>query len=129
MIGLLLLCLVAPLPSGEPAGHEKQNALYQQLRQKGIAIAPDADSPLPAPSMADGLDSKAQARVIRSLIGEDIDYNLFVDNSVNSPQLLLPLRQIKGGDPQAPARGMDLYFVAYGKLSKLTDKQVLERVA
>lgn len=129
MTALLLLFLAAPLPAADPTGHETRNPLYEQLRQKGVPISDKEQSALPAPLMADGLDGPAQIAVIKRLIGEDIDWSVFTDNSINAPQMLLPLRTIAGGDPQAPARAMDLYFIAYGPLKKLTDKGVLERVA
>jgi len=129
MAGLLLLLLAAPLPSADLTPHERLNPLYRQLREKGVPIAPKVQIPLPAPLMADGLDSKEQTAVIKRLIGEDIDWTAFTEDSVNAPQLLLPLRTIKGSDPQAPARELDLYFIAHGNLKKLTEKGVLDRVA
>jgi hypothetical protein len=128
MHGLLFLVLTASLPAAE-GPEEKLNPLYAQLREKGVPISAREHSPLPAPRMADGLDAKAQTAVIKSLIGEDFDWSVFTDDSITAPQLLMPLRQIKGGDPQAPARGLDLYFIAYGQLKKLTEKGILDRVA
>jgi hypothetical protein len=128
MTGLLFLFLTASLPP-QQAGHDQSNPLYQLLRQEGIRISEKVQSPLPAPLMADGLDGKAQIAVIKKLIGEDIEYDRFVEDSPTAPPLQSKLGEIKGGDPKAPARALNFYFVAYGPLSKLTDKEVLERVA
>ncbi len=119
-------CHLVTLSSAEP-GHERANPLYHLLREKGVPIAAKVQAPLPAPRMADGLDSKEQIAVIKRLIGEDIDFGVFADDSINAPQLLLPLRTVKGGDSQAPARQLDLYFIAHGNLKKLTEKSVLDR--
>ncbi len=127
MSRLMFLLLTAALPAAE-GDQEKLNPVYHQLRQQGVPITTKQNCTLPPPRMADGLDARAQQAVIQELIRQDFDWSDFTDDSITAPQLLMPLRQIKGSDPQAPARGLDLYFIAYGNLRKLTDKGILERI-
>jgi hypothetical protein len=125
---LTVLVLLGMSFPGETGAHEKSNPLYQELRDKGVAVTESRRVPLPAPRMADGLDAAAQKAIIKELIGDDYDYDGFVDASVNAPYMLLPLKEIPGGNPDAPARALDLYFVAHGKFKSLTSKEVLDRL-
>jgi hypothetical protein len=124
---LLLLSLVIPGAEPEDA-HEKSNPLFKHLRQTGVAISDKTNSPLPAPCMADDLDAGAQKAVIKELIRDDYDYDGFTASSVAAPYMLLPLREVKGGNADAPGRALDLYFVAHGKLKNLTDKDLLQEL-
>jgi hypothetical protein len=62
--------------------------------------------------MPDGLDGAKQKAVITDLIGNDHTYDDFVRKSVVAPQLL-KIRDVAPCDPEAPARGVDVWFVAY----------------
>src|SRR5580658_373933 len=124
---LVLLTLTAVTPA-EADTHEKINPLYKKLRQQGVAIFDKKSVPFPPPRMADGLDAVAQKKVIQELLGDDIDYDRFVEAIVTAPYLLLPLTALKDGNPNAPGRKLDLYFVAHGSFKALTSKEVLERL-
>jgi len=128
MTTLLVLLTLPAVPAAEADAHEKINPLYKQLRQQGVAIADKKIVPLPLPRMADGLDAVAQKKVIQELLGDDIDYDRFLEATVTAPYLLLPLTALKDGNPNAPGRALDLYFVAHGSFKALTSKEVLERL-
>lgn len=101
-------------------GHEKENALYLELREKGVPIGAGLRAPLPPPFMADGLDAKAQRAVLEKLAG---DYPLeeFLRKSVVAPHVYT-YRDVKPSDPEAPAHGNDLWFIAHGDLDTLAKK-------
>jgi hypothetical protein len=121
-----LLFLVALLPAADE--HAKANPLYQQLREKGVAVSEKTYAQLPAPEMPDGLSAAEQKKVIEKLLGDDIDYERFVESSVNAPTLLRPLRQVPGADPKVPAQEMNLYFIVHGNLNKLRNRKTLEEL-
>jgi hypothetical protein len=123
-----LLFLGLMVSAAQPDAHEPINPLYKELREKGVPFSDHTRLPLPAPVMPDGLDAVAQKAVLRKLLGDDIDYEAFLEAREFAPHLYLPLREIAGGNPDAPARMMELYFVAHGKFSVLTKKDVLERL-
>jgi len=123
-MNLLLFLVAASLPAAEAEVHEKANPIYRQLRQ-GIALAGNQQVRLPAPVMPDGLEGKAQQATIKKLLGDDIDIENFLRDAVTAPQLLKRPDE-KKGDPAAPIRSIDLFFIAYGDLDTLADKAVLE---
>src|SRR5262249_30259224 len=113
--------------------HEAQNPLYKSLLDPGLKVGTDEKTKaefrakFPPPSMPDGLDGAKQKAIITGLIGNDYTYEDFTRKSVVAPQLL-KLRDVQPSDPKAPARGVDVWFVAYGDLKALDDDKFLERL-
>lgn len=126
MTALLLLALTVS-PAAEPKDHEKANPVYQKLRQQGVTISDKKRMPLPSPVLAEGLDAKTQQGVIKKLLADDIDFDEFLRDTTLAPRLLKLPDDTKDNTP-APARTLDLYFVAHGDLNKLADKAFLERL-
>jgi hypothetical protein len=56
-----------------------------------------------------------------------MSYEEFTRRSVVAPQLLR-LRDAKPSDPKAPARGVDVWFVAYGDFKKTDDDDFVSRM-
>jgi hypothetical protein len=83
--------------------------------------------PLPAPTLADGLDATGQQAVLKALAGEDYAVDELLRRSFVSPHIFR-LRDIKPSDPEAPAHEMNVWFVAYGDLKTVADKDFLERL-
>jgi hypothetical protein len=77
--------------------------------------------------MQDGLDAAKQKAVITGLIGTDYSYQEFTRKSNVAPQLL-KLRDVNPSDPKAPARGVDVWFVAYGELKAVNNEKFLDRL-
>jgi hypothetical protein len=111
MLHLTLSVLV--FAADPAAGHEEANPLFRDLREKGLLIGPDIREKFPAPTIPDGLDAAQQTAAIKELIGTDYSFDEFTRKSVVAPNLLR-LRDVKPSDPKAPARGVDIWFVAYG---------------
>jgi hypothetical protein len=104
-------------------GAARANPLFDELRMRGVAIDGRTNAPLPAPTMADGLDAAAQHAVLEKIVGDRYPTAEFVRNSVVSP-MVLKFRDVRAGD--AVARGVDLWFVVYGELDDLAGVDVLE---
>src|SRR5262245_10807042 len=102
-------------------GHEKDNPLYRDLREKGVPIGAEMRSPLPAPLMPDGLDAKAQRALLEKLAGDDYPLDELLRKSVVAPHVY-KFREVKPSDPEAPAYGVDLWFIAHGDLDTLAKK-------
>jgi hypothetical protein len=118
------LCLVGQ-PAAQP--HEQHNALYKELLDPGLLVVPNIRAKFPTPTMSDGLDAAKQKAIIAQLIGNDYVYEEFTRKSAVAPQLL-KLRDINPSDPQAPARGVDVWFVAHGDFNATDDPKFLERL-
>src|SRR5262245_57446470 len=96
--------------------HEQLNPVYRDLLKQGVPIGGKLAVPLPAPTMADGLDARAQKALIQKLITETFEYDEFVRDSVVAPNLLRIREKVQPSDPKAPTRGVDYWLVAYGDL-------------
>ena len=123
----LALVLLATAPAQPPAKHEDQNPLYKNLLDAGLDVGAKDKVKFPAPTMPDGLDAAKQTAALKVLIGTDYGYDEFTRKSVVAPQLM-KIRDIAGGDPKAPARGVDVWFVAYGDAKLLDDDKFLDKL-
>lgn len=122
-----MLPLVLSLAVAAPADHAADNPLYKALLDPGLTVGENLKVKLPPPTMPDGLDAAKQKAVIQQVIGADYDYAEFTRKSVVAPSLLR-VRDAQPSDPKAPARGVDVYFVAYGDLAATDDEKFLERL-
>ena len=125
MLALSFL-LAAVGPAADPKPHDEANPLYRELRETGAVIAGKERVTLPAPSIADGLSAAQQQKAIQQVAGEDYTVEELVRPSVVTP-FVLKLRDIKSDDPEAPIRGMDLWFVVYGSLEMDVGGAFIER--
>lgn len=114
---LLLLSLLAPLET-----HDQANTLFRELCQTGLAVSAADKAPLPPPTMADGLNGRAQQKVILGVVGQADQLEEFLRKSVVSSQVL-KIRAIKPSDPAAPAYGIDFWFIAYGDLETVAKQE------
>jgi hypothetical protein len=118
VFGGTAVLVAASLAAG--GGTEPGNEIFQQLTREGVAVGAGRRSKLPAPSMADGLDARAQRAVLESVAGSDYTVDELVRDSVVAP-FVLKFRDAGAADPEAPAYGIDLWFVAHGDFKALTD--------
>lgn len=126
---MFTLCILAAAAGQPPAGatHETRNPLFKALTETGLDVGAGEKAKFPAPGMPDGLDAAKQKAVITGLIGADYTYEDFTRNSNVAPQLIR-FRDVNPSDPKAPARGVDVWFVAYGDLKALEDEKFLDRL-
>ena len=120
-----IVLLTISLAAGET--HQQTNAIYRELREVGVPVGAMIKVPLPAPTMADGLDARAQKAVLQAVAGDDYPVEELLRPSFVSPQVFR-LRDVHPSDPQAPAHTMDVWFVAYGDLRTVAAKDFRERL-
>jgi hypothetical protein len=120
MIAPLCLVLLSFVPAGD---HQLLNPLYRELREQGVMVSPRLRTPLPAPTMADGLDAGGQKEVLTKLTRDDFPLEEFVRKSIVAPQITR-FRDVEPSDPKEPAYGVDVWFVAYGDLDALAKQDV-----
>lgn len=107
--------------------HEQLNPVYAQLRTKGIQARLETvtgePQMLPPPTMQDGLDAKQQAALIEKIGG----FARMTRKSQLAPVKIDPPRskQVTG---EFTYREMDFWFVAYGELKVLRDKEFLDQL-
>jgi hypothetical protein len=126
MYALALAALVTA-PAQPPAKHEDQNPLYKNLLDPGLDVGAGAKAKFPPPTMPDGLDAAKQAAVIKGVVGTDYPLEEFTRNAVNA-RYQMKIRDITPSDPKAPARGVDIWFIAYGDFKQLEDDKFLDKL-
>ena len=122
----LVLSAVLAAPA-QPPTHEAANPIFRQLLDPGLLVGPDLRVKVTPPVMADGLTAAQQKAVIEKVIGNDYQYAEFTRKSVVAPQLVR-IGDAKPSDPAAPARTVDVYFVAYGDFAATDDEKFLDRL-
>jgi hypothetical protein len=105
---------------------DKGNELFEELRSTGVSVSATHKAVLPAPTMADGLDARQQQEVLAAVAGMDYSVEELVRPSVVAP-FVLKYRDVQPSDPEAPAYGIDLWFVARGDLDAVAGKEFLEK--
>lgn len=115
----LALCLLAA------DGHLDANSVYRELLDAGVTLAEGVVVELPAPTMRDGLDRQAQEQVLAEVAGVAYPVAQLTRKSVVAPQIL---RLEELTHPAAPGRRVDVYFVAYGDLERMTSREFLDRL-
>lgn len=124
----MLPLVLAAATLGQPPAHETGNPIYKGLLDPGLVVGIDVRVKFPAPVMADGLTAEQQKAVILKVIGTDYPYEEFVRKSVVTPNLLR-IGEAKPSDPAAPARTVDVYFIAYGDFALTDDDKFLDRLS
>ncbi len=126
MRGWILSSLPLVLLAAAAGPREPKNELFEDLRTQGIAVGAKYRVVLPAPSMADGLDARGQQEVLATVAGMSYSVEELVRPSVVAP-FVLKYRDVQPSDPEAPAYGIDLWFVARGDLDVVAGKDFLEK--
>jgi hypothetical protein len=113
---LLMSCAVA-------ADETADNPVYEHLVTEGIAMD-DRAVKLPEPSLSPDADAKTQGQVVHKTAAKKGGYDEFTRKSPVAPFLLEieTAGEAAGGDRM---QRVDVWFVAYGKLSDVTDEDLL----
>jgi hypothetical protein len=109
-----------PLLIAEPPPN---NPLLEEVLGKGIAVAGGGAIKLPAPALHEGMDAQARKAALDKAAGR-LPLNLFLKNSPNSP-FTLKINSVNDAKGQRRGQTVDLWFVAYGKLSAVSGKGAL----
>jgi hypothetical protein len=107
--------------------HLESNPVYRDLVETGVAIHADFKQTLPAPIMSDGLDAQAQEAIIKREVVRAYPMSKFLRKSVVAPHIL-QMNSVDTGDPQYPGRQVDFWFVAYGDLETISNRDFLDRL-
>lgn len=103
---------------------EGRNPLAESLIQGGVKFASGETVCLPAPSMADGLDADSQREVMAKVAAKYTLEQFLRDSPVTPfPMKIEPLKNAGG---QRIGQRVDIWFVAYGDLSALLEKKLLD---
>ncbi len=103
------------------------NPVYRDLLTDGVAVDAKTKAPLPAPALPDGLDAAAQKKALAEVVASKYPLEDFVRDTSVAP-IVLTVRDLPGGNPQAPAKAVDAWFVVYGDLDRLTRQQFRQRL-
>ena len=122
----MIACVVLMLTMLAVAGDQATaNPLFQELLAEGIALRDDVRAKLPSPTLADGLDEAAQQEALGKIFGDRYSVEEFARNAVVAPYVL-KFSDVRNGE--VVARGVDLWFIAYGDLDGLANVEVLEKL-
>ncbi len=124
---LPLALSAALLAPAQPASHEAANPILKELLGPGLVVAPGLRVKFAPPIMADGLTAAQQRAVIDKVIGTDYTFAEFTRKSVVAPNITR-IGDATPSDPVAPARTVDVYFVAHGDFAATDDEKFLDRL-
>ncbi|HZZ72579.1 MAG TPA: hypothetical protein VFE24_10015, partial [Pirellulales bacterium] len=96
-----------------------ENTIYAELLRDGVRVGADEVLKLPAPVVPDGLNGAEQRQAIEKAMESKYRWEDFTRNAVVSPFFL----KIADAEEGQAGRRLDVYFVAYGDLSKLDADQ------
>lgn len=122
MVGISLLLAGALSLGGAP--HSELNPVFEELAAKGVSPGGEKFFPLPVPSMADGLGAAEQRKIITEIAEPSYSFDRFTSKSTVAPQVL-NIDELPGAAPNAPMWGVDLYFVGYGDMNAMINKNFL----
>jgi hypothetical protein len=124
VLGCSILLLTA-LTNRAPAAETANEVLDRLLAKGGLPGA--ADSALPKPMMADGLDRAGQRAVVVGIADVNHPIEAIERRSIVAPFIL----KISGDDAverNSTLRRVDLWFIAYGKLDAIADESFWKSV-
>jgi hypothetical protein len=103
------------------------NPVYRDLLKDGVAVDAKTKLPLPAPAVPDGLEAAAQKKALVEVVASKYALEDFVRDTSVAP-IVLTVRDLPGGNPQAPAKAVDAWFVVFGDLDTLTRQKFRQRL-
>ncbi|HEX4141933.1 MAG TPA: hypothetical protein VHY91_00145 [Pirellulales bacterium] len=116
----------AAVPSAAaPPDTTPENALFHELTTVGVPLGSDARAPLPAPLLADGLDSAGQKRALAELADDTHPLDTLLRKSVVAP-FKLKISDVAVAGTTGTGRRVDLWFVVYADLDRIADADVLQ---
>jgi hypothetical protein len=115
----LTFTFAAALLGAEP--HSTTNPVFGQLVGEGVyeGVA------LPQPSLADGTKADAQQKLLKEIVGRAFPLERFQVDSPVAPQIIR-MEDVDNDDPELQLRRVDAWFVAYGKLDAIAEKDFLD---
>jgi hypothetical protein len=118
-LALTLLAWSPPLAAQEPAA----NPVYEHLVEDGIPINDQAVK-LPEPTLSAQADEKEQSAVVHRIAAKKGGYDEFARKSPVAP-FVLEINTEGEASKGDRVQRVDVWFIAYGKLSEITSEDVL----
>jgi hypothetical protein len=120
------LCLLGLILAAGEELHSSTNRVYQELLTKGVPVTPTAGIKLPPPTMPDGLGASGQRAVIEKIADRNRTADELLRKSPVSP-FQYKISDLMPSDPDAPSKGVDVWFVVYGDLDAIVKKNLWRR--
>src|SRR5262245_16991926 len=121
MKALALVCLLL-----SSAAMGADNPIFDELTTRGVSLG-EAELLLPQPWMPDGLTAQQQKEHLAKLADETHPLSTMMRNSVVAPQVLAIKDEPTKGEVRP--RRVDVWFIAYGNIDKLSDEDFLRQQA
>lgn len=102
------------------------NPLFEDLRSKGVTVAPETRVPLPAPHMADGLDAAGQQEVLKKIVGSRFTVREFVGKVGTAPHVYAVRKVADAGSDERRVYAIDVSFAAHGSIEIVAERDFLE---
>jgi hypothetical protein len=117
------LALTLTLASCGFGDEAADNPVYEHLVEEGIAIN-DKTIKLPQPTLSVQADAQMQDQVVHKIAAKKHGYNEFVRKSQSAPVLVVTDTEGSADNGDRVQR-VDSWFVAYGKMSDLSDEDLM----
>jgi hypothetical protein len=101
------------------------NPVFDSLMSRGVPVGGKEVVRLPSPTLADGLNAAEQRRAVERIAGEHHTWEDLTRKSVVAPFVLRISKD--ENEPEQRGRRLDVWFVAYGSLRTLDNKDFLQR--
>lgn len=121
-----LLIALAAFPMLTSIASAAGNPIFDELTSRGVTMANVAVR-LPPPSMPDGLSSAEQQKALAQIAGERQPLSALLRKAVVAPQIL-QINEEPGAGAIRPRR-VDVWFIAYGDIDRLSDEDFLKQQA
>ena len=133
MYRLIAVLLLFPA-AARAADKNVVNPLFRQLVERGVETGTQGQSVrLPEASLPEGLSGPEQTQIITRLVSKKYPYDGFVRKSPVAPFLLEIRSSAKTSGKAATNAGrvqqVDLWFVAYGRVQTVSDKDLMGQLA
>jgi hypothetical protein len=122
LIGLILLAQAA---HSEDFDHLDRNEILRQLQTEGVKSPDDVVAKLPEFTVPDGLDAAGQRAAMEKVADRNHPVDALLRKAVTAPFVL----KITDAQPETTMRRIDLWFVVYGDLAKISDEKFLKQYA
>jgi hypothetical protein len=127
--GRALIAVLALVTCGAHASAQHTNPLYDEISSKGIEVGAAKPAMLPQPLLADGLEASAQRAALEKIPGRTAAQPVprMLQKSIEAPFVLNMKTQ--GETSDARIQQIDLYFVVYSDLDRISDEDFLKEQA
>lgn len=123
--GFVLAVLAVYQTPSLRADDEPKNSLFDELRDKGVAVPTEMNVPLPAPLMTDNLDASAQKEVLKTLVGRRFSVDEFLARGGTAPHVY-QVGKVPVDAAALRVFAVDVSFIAHGRLSTVADRNFPE---